>query len=46
MLIRGFFGLLSFIFLIAWLRWKGPPEDQEKDEPPQVPRERKRRAGN
>ena len=27
-------GLLSFIALIAWVRWKGTPEDQKKDEPP------------
>jgi hypothetical protein len=28
-------GLLSFILLIVYLRWAGPPrEDQKKDEPP------------
>jgi hypothetical protein len=31
-------GLLSFIALIAYLRWEGPLEDQKKDEPPQVPK--------
>ena len=39
-------GLLSFIALIAWLRWEGPREDQKKDEPPQVPKERERQAEN
>jgi hypothetical protein len=33
-------GLLSFIALIVWCRWRGPPQDQKKDEPPQVPKER------
>jgi hypothetical protein len=33
-------GLLSFIALIVWLRWEGTPEDQNKDEPPQVPKKR------
>ena len=37
-------GLLSFIALIAWLRCDGTPEDQKKDEPPQVPKERDRQA--
>ena len=37
-------GLLSFIARIAWLRWEGTPEDQKKDEPPQVPKERDRQA--
>jgi len=37
-------GLLSFIALIVWLRWEGPREDQKKDEPPQVPKERERQA--
>jgi len=31
-------GLLSFIALIVWCRWR--PEDQKKDELPQVPKER------
>jgi hypothetical protein len=35
---RIVWGLLSFIALIAWLRWEGTPEDQKKDEPP-VPAE-------
>jgi hypothetical protein len=30
----AWWGLLSFIALIAWLRWKGTPEDQKKDEHP------------
>ena len=29
----GASGLLSFIALIAWLRWEGPREYQKKDEP-------------
>jgi hypothetical protein len=39
-------GLLSFIALIAWLHWEGPREDQKKDDPPQVPKERERQAEN
>jgi hypothetical protein len=31
-------GLLSFILLIVYLRWAGPPEDQEKDEPAKEPK--------
>jgi hypothetical protein len=32
-------GLLSFIGLIVYLRWRGPPEDQKKkDVPPKAPR--------
>jgi hypothetical protein len=34
----GALGLLSFIFLIVYLRWVGTPEDQNKDEPPEVPK--------
>jgi hypothetical protein len=29
-IIWGAWGLLSFIFLIVYLRWVGPPEDQQK----------------
>jgi hypothetical protein len=36
---RGVLGVLSFIALIVWCRWRGTPEDQEKDEPAQVPEE-------
>ncbi len=39
-------GLLSFIGLIAWLRWAGTPEDKKKDEPPEEPKDREREAGN
>jgi hypothetical protein len=39
-------GLLSFIALIAWLRWEGPLEDQKNDDRPQVPKERERQAEN
>jgi hypothetical protein len=42
----GAWGLLSFIVLIAWLRWEGPWGDQKKDEPPQVLKERERQAEN
>ena len=42
----GASGLLSFITLIAWLRWEGPREDQKQDEPPQVPKGRERQAEN
>ena len=40
-------GLLSFIALIAWCRWRGTPEHQQKDEPAQLPKrgERKKRNG-
>jgi hypothetical protein len=31
----GVWGVLSFIALIAWCRWRGTPQDQEKDEPAQ-----------
>jgi hypothetical protein len=31
-LIRCVLGLLSFIFLIAWLRWEGPLEVQKNGE--------------
>ncbi len=27
-------GLLSFVAVIVWLRWEGPWEKQNKDEPP------------
>jgi hypothetical protein len=42
----GAWGLLSFIALIVWLRWEGPLEDQREVTPPEVPKERGRRAGN
>jgi hypothetical protein len=42
----GAWGLLTFIALIAWLRWEGPLEDQKKDDRPQLPKERERQAGN
>jgi hypothetical protein len=35
-------GVLSLIALIAWCRWRGTPQDQKKDEPPEVPKERER----
>jgi hypothetical protein len=40
-------GLLSFIALIAWCRWRGTPEHQQKDQPAQLPKrgERKKRNG-
>jgi hypothetical protein len=39
----GAWELLSFIMLIVFLRWVGPPEDQKKVSPPEVP---KRQAEN
>jgi len=42
----GTLGVLSFVALIVWLRWRGTQEDQKKDEPPQVPKDRERQAGN
>jgi hypothetical protein len=42
----GVLGLLSFIVLIVYLRWEGPREDQKKDEPPQVRKERERQTEN
>ncbi len=30
-------GLVSFIMLIAYLRWVGPREEQKKARPPKVP---------
>ena len=42
----GAWGLLRFIALIVWLRWEGTPEDQREVTPPEVPKERGRRAGN
>jgi hypothetical protein len=32
-LTQSVLGLLSFVFLIAWLRWAGPLEDQKSDGP-------------
>ena len=44
------FGLLSFIALIVYVlvyvRWEGPWEDQKKDEPPEVPKGSERQTGN
>ena len=31
-------GLLSFIVLIVWLRWRGTVEDEKKVRPPEVPK--------
>jgi hypothetical protein len=42
----GAWGVLSFIALIVWLRWEGTPEDQKKDEPPQVPKKENRQTLN
>jgi hypothetical protein len=32
-LTQSVLGLLSFVFLIAWLRWEGPLEVQKNDGP-------------
>jgi hypothetical protein len=42
----GALGLLSFITLIAWLRWEGSPEGERKVRPPEVPQGRERQAEN
>jgi hypothetical protein len=42
----GAWGVLSFIALIAWCRWRGTPQDQEKDEPAQLPKRRERHKRN
>jgi hypothetical protein len=34
---RELWGLLSFIALIAYLRWEGPLDDQREVTPPEVP---------
>jgi hypothetical protein len=39
-------GLLSFILLIVWLRWRGTPEDQREVTPPEVPKEEEGQAEN
>lgn len=31
--VRTALSLLSFVALIVYLRWEGPPEDQDKYEP-------------
>jgi hypothetical protein len=40
-------GVLCFIALIVWCRWRGTPVDQQKDELAQLPKrgERKKRNG-
>jgi hypothetical protein len=38
---RDVLGVLSFVFLIAWLRWEGPWQDQGKAKP--KPRRRRER---
>lgn len=38
--VRIALGLLSFIALIVWCRWRGTPEDRKKDGPPRVPKKR------
>jgi hypothetical protein len=39
-------GLLSLIALIAWLRWRGTPEDERKVRRPEVRKGRERQAEN
>ncbi len=36
--VRTALSLLSFVALIVYLRWEGPPQDQDKYEPPEVPK--------
>jgi hypothetical protein len=40
-IIWGAWGLLSFIFLIVYLRWVGPRDDQKKDDPREGPQGKK-----
>jgi hypothetical protein len=37
----GVWGVLSFIFLIVYLRWVGTPDDQKKEETRKVPKGKK-----
>ena len=40
---RGVLGVLSFIALIVWCRWRGTPEDQrELVTPPELPKRKER----
>ena len=34
----GACGVLSFIALIVWCRWRGTPEDQREVTPPELPK--------
>src|SRR5262249_35706334 len=43
---RGACGVLSFIALITWCRWRGTPQDQREVTPPEVPKRRERLKGN
>lgn len=43
-IVSGICGVLSFIVLVAWCRWRGTSEDQKKIEPAQSKkRERQKR---
>jgi hypothetical protein len=39
---RGVLGVLSFIALIVWCRWRGTPEDQREVTPPGLPKRKER----
>ena len=39
---RGVLGVLSFIALIVWCRWRGTPEDQREVTPPELPKRKER----
>jgi hypothetical protein len=39
---RGVLGVLSFIALIVWCRWRGNPEDQREVTPPELPKRKER----
>jgi hypothetical protein len=38
----GTWGVLSFIALIVWYRWRGTPEDQREVTPPELPKRKER----
>jgi hypothetical protein len=40
----GAWGVLSFIALIVWCRWRGTPEDEKKVRPPEVPKRKEENA--
>jgi hypothetical protein len=43
---RGVLGVLSFIALVVWCRWRGTPEDQREVKPPELPKRKERQKGN
>jgi hypothetical protein len=39
---RGVLGVLSFIALVVWCRWRGTPEGQREVTPPELPKRKER----